>query len=97
MRLLVAFLPSVVLLSSCAPAGAWLRSPSPFDVVIAGGRVIDRIELLTAVWGYPRAEAVESRCVDMHLVKLRRKLGEAFGEALAIGAWRIGTRRPKRD
>ena len=45
----------------------------------AGGRVIDRIELLTAVWGYPRAEAVESRCVDMHLVKLRRKLGEAFG------------------
>ncbi len=47
----------------------------------AGGRVVDRIELLTAVWGYPRAEAVESRCVDMHLVKLRRKLGEAFGEA----------------
>ena len=46
----------------------------------AGGRVIDRIELLTAVWGYPRAEAVESRCVDMHLVKLRRKLGEAFGD-----------------
>jgi len=46
----------------------------------AGGRVVDRIELLTTVWGYVRAEAVESRCVDMHLVKLRRKLGEAFGE-----------------
>ena len=49
MRLLVAFLPSVVLLSSCAPAGAWLRSPSPFNVVIVGGRVIDPESGLDAV------------------------------------------------
>lgn len=45
------------------------------------GRVVPRAELLAQVWGYARPDAVESRCVDMHLVKLRRKLGAAFGAA----------------
>ena len=38
------------------------------------GRVISRTELLREVWGYRRAEALETRCVDMHIAKLRRKL-----------------------
>lgn len=43
------------------------------------GVVIPRGVLLAEVWGYGNPDAVETRCVDMHLVKLRRKLGEAFG------------------
>ena len=33
-----------------------------------------REELLRDVWGYKRAEDVQTRCVDMHITKLRRKL-----------------------
>jgi DNA-binding response OmpR family regulator len=43
------------------------------------GRVISRTELLRDVWGYARAEALETRCVDMHIAKLRRKL-EPLGD-----------------
>ena len=35
-----------------------------------------RKDLLRDVWGYQRVEAVETRCVDMHIAKLRRKLSE---------------------
>ncbi len=42
------------------------------------GAVIPRTELLAEVWGYARPDAIETRCVDMHLVKLRRRLA-AFG------------------
>ena len=38
------------------------------------GGVARRNELLREVWGYERIEAVETRCVDMHLSKLRKKL-----------------------
>lgn len=38
------------------------------------GRVVTRAELLREVWGYARAEALETRCVDMHIAKLRKKL-----------------------
>lgn len=45
------------------------------------GRVVSRTELLREVWGYARAEALETRCVDMHIAKLRKKLaGVAGGE-----------------
>ncbi len=40
----------------------------------AGARVVGRPELLKAVWGFERVESVETRCVDMHVAKLRRKL-----------------------
>jgi DNA-binding response OmpR family regulator len=40
----------------------------------AGERVVGRPELLVAVWGFARVEAVETRCVDMHVAKLRRRL-----------------------
>jgi DNA-binding response OmpR family regulator len=39
-------------------------------------RVVPRIDLLREVWGYDRAEKLETRCVDMHVVKLRRRLAE---------------------
>jgi two-component system response regulator RegX3 len=38
------------------------------------GKIVRREELLREVWGYQRVQRVETRCVDMHIVKLRRKL-----------------------
>ncbi len=43
------------------------------------GRVVSRADLLREVWGYARADALETRCVDMHIAKLRRKLEPAGG------------------
>jgi DNA-binding response OmpR family regulator len=63
------------------------------------GAVVQRAALLADVWGYAQPDAVETRCVDMHLVKLRRKLGEAFGaagealvETVRGEGYRIGSR-----
>jgi DNA-binding response OmpR family regulator len=49
----------------------------------AGDRVVSRPELLRRVWGFERVESVETRCVDMHVAKLRRKLAE-LGERPVI-------------
>ena len=40
------------------------------------GRVASRAALLQDVWGYARVDGVETRCVDMHVAKLRRKLDQ---------------------
>jgi two-component system alkaline phosphatase synthesis response regulator PhoP len=37
-------------------------------------RPISREELLVAVWGYRRADVIETRTVDIHIAKLRRKI-----------------------
>ncbi len=44
-------------------------------------RVVSRLDLLREVWGFERAEKLETRCVDMHVVKLRRRLAELLPEA----------------
>lgn len=36
--------------------------------------VVRRDELLMEIWGYQRVDGVETRAIDMHMVKLRRKL-----------------------
>jgi DNA-binding response OmpR family regulator len=41
------------------------------------GRIVSRRTLLQEVWGFENAERVETRTVDMHVAKLRKKLGEA--------------------
>lgn len=38
------------------------------------GRIVSRRLLLHQVWGYPEPERVETRTVDMHIAKLRKKL-----------------------
>ena len=38
------------------------------------GRIVSRRMLLQEAWGYAQAEEVATRSVDMHVVKLRRKL-----------------------
>jgi two-component system response regulator RegX3 len=43
------------------------------------GRILSRRRLLAEVWGYPDPERIETRSVDMHIAKLRRKLGERNG------------------
>jgi len=39
------------------------------------GRVLSRELLLDQVWGYARSEEIESRTVDVHVRRLRQKLG----------------------
>ena len=73
---------------------------SPRDVEVLSalsrvpGKVVSRTELLRDVWGYARAEALETRCVDMHIAKLRRKLepldgGEQLIETVRGAGYRL--------
>ena len=41
------------------------------------GRIVSRRTLLAEVWGFDAPERIETRTVDMHIAKLRKKLGEA--------------------
>ena len=43
------------------------------------GRILSRRRLLAEVWGYPDPDRVETRSVDMHIAKLRKKLGADDG------------------
>lgn len=55
-------------------------TPKEFDLLQAlleaAGRVLSREYLLNRVWGYARADAIESRTIDVHVRRLRAKLGE---------------------
>ena len=55
-------------------------TPKEFDLLQAllqsAGRVLSRGHLLDRVWGYPRAGEIESRTVDVHVRRLRARLGE---------------------
>ena len=73
---------------------------SPRDVEVLAalarvpGKVVSRTELLRDVWGYARAEALETRCVDMHIAKLRKKLdplegGEQLIETVRGAGYRL--------
>ena len=44
------------------------------------GRAVPREELLTKVWGYSRGCGIETRTVDIHIAKLRRKIEPDPGE-----------------
>jgi DNA-binding response OmpR family regulator len=44
-------------------------------LLAAGGRVLSRDQLLDRVWGYSNAAEVASRTVDVHIRRLREKLG----------------------
>lgn len=45
-------------------------------LLLAPGRVLSREHLLGRVWGYARADDIESRTVDVHVRRLRVKLGQ---------------------
>jgi two-component system response regulator RegX3 len=46
------------------------------------GRIVSRRSLLREVWGYPDPDRVETRTIDMHVAKLRRKLDGKSGPSL---------------
>jgi len=54
-------------------------TPKEFDLLQAlmdaSGRVLSREYLLDRVWGYARAGEIESRTVDVHVRRVRAKLG----------------------
>jgi phosphate regulon transcriptional regulator PhoB len=54
-------------------------TPREFDLLHAlleaAGRVLSREHLLSRVWGYAHAGEIESRTVDVHIRRLRAKLG----------------------
>jgi DNA-binding response OmpR family regulator len=61
-------------------------TPKEFDLLQAllesAGRVLSREQLRARVWGYARADEIESRTVDVHVRRLRAKLG-AEGRRIA--------------
>jgi DNA-binding response OmpR family regulator len=46
------------------------------------GRIVSRRRLLVEVWGIPSGADVQTRTVDMHVAKLRRKIGEDWIETV---------------
>jgi DNA-binding response OmpR family regulator len=52
----------------------------------ADGRVLSREQLLDAVWGYPNAAEIESRTVDVHVRRLREKLGSEARRVVTVKA-----------
>ncbi len=42
----------------------------------ASGRVLNRDQIMETVWGYSNAVDIESRTVDVHIRRLREKLGD---------------------
>lgn len=53
-------------------------TPKEFDflrlLIEADGRVLSRATLLERIWGYDRAMDIDTRTVDQHIARLRRKL-----------------------
>ena len=63
-------------------------TPKEFDLlralVEARGRVLSREFLLDRVWGYSHADEIESRTVDVHIRRLRVKLGAEGRRILTV-------------
>jgi phosphate regulon transcriptional regulator PhoB len=63
-------------------------TPKEFDLLRAlleaRGRVLSREFLLDRVWGYARASEIESRTVDVHVRRLRAKLGPEGERILTV-------------
>jgi two-component system phosphate regulon response regulator PhoB len=52
----------------------------------ADGRVLSREQLLETVWGYANAVEIESRTVDVHVRRLRAKLGSEAQRVVTVKA-----------
>jgi DNA-binding response OmpR family regulator len=52
----------------------------------ADGRVLGREQLLETVWGYGNATEIESRTVDVHVRRLRAKLGSEARRIVTVKA-----------
>ena len=50
----------------------------------ANGRVLTRDQIMEAVWEYSNAMDIESRTVDVHIQRLREKLGEEHKRVVTV-------------
>ena len=50
----------------------------------ANGRVLNRNQILESVWGYTNAIDIESRTVDVHVRRLREKLGSEQSRIVTV-------------
>ena len=50
----------------------------------ANGRVLNREQILETVWGYSNAVDIESRTVDVHIRRLREKLGSECARIVTV-------------
>ncbi|MGH7767167.1 MAG: winged helix-turn-helix domain-containing protein [Candidatus Binatia bacterium] len=48
------------------------------------GEVLSREFLLEQIWGYGKASEVDSRTIDVHIQRLRQKLGVEGGHILTV-------------
>jgi two-component system alkaline phosphatase synthesis response regulator PhoP len=48
------------------------------------GEVLSREFLLEQIWGYGKASEVDSRTIDVHIQRLRHKLGSEGGHILTV-------------
>ena len=55
-------------------------------LIKADGRVLSREQLLDTVWGYANAGEIESRTVDVHVRRLRAKLGSEAHRVVTVKA-----------
>jgi two-component system phosphate regulon response regulator PhoB len=53
-------------------------------LVTARGRPLSRSHLLRIVWGYEHPDEVESRTIDVHVRRLRQKLGAEAGRLVTL-------------
>ena len=79
--------------SSCSAAPRSIRVPSRANPFLARhpGRVVSRDELLRKVWGYDYLG--ETRTVDVHVRRLRMKLGAetAYIETVTGAGYKFAT------
>jgi len=53
-------------------------------LILSKGRALTRDYLLERVWGYERASEIESRTVDVHIRRLREKLGPEAARIMTV-------------
>ena len=53
-------------------------------LMTAKGRVLNRDQILESVWGYSNAVEIESRTVDVHVRRLREKLGPEYKRIVTV-------------
>lgn len=53
-------------------------------LIQAKGRVLNREQILESVWGYANAVDIESRTVDVHIRRLREKLGQEYQRVVTV-------------
>lgn len=72
-------------------------APKEFAVlkllVEADGKVLSREQLLELIWGHEKGMDIDTRTVDQHVARLRRKLGEAGARIVTVPNFGYQVRR----